>query len=540
MTFFESKMATSGEALATAAAAAEASLQAQKREWELERVAAARRDEERRAQERREARCELLTYASEDAANQVGRKSCRGSERLKGARTSDGLKGYRDSDALKSSIRGVGKDRETRLRDREERLKTRAARRERLNGRLKRRGVKTEEENVEDDDDDSLKSEGLERLSLKERTLSKLSKEEKRKRNLRERRARLRVERNLRRNGDEDEEVVEDSEKDEEGEEDGRRSRRLRRQESTRAEVNGDEELEWRLGEEEEEAVESESSEELGERLRRRRERTNRLESKGESLGSKKRKSDRLRGTNGGDTSGLSLTERINARHKRLAERKARKAARNGLPENCTAKRTGHFSEKNATTRISGKSVRSSLSRRAASPPAVRKYAVRKCRQTKAEDDESEEESGSEMEADDDRETRRERRERDNVSVRDVEEDDRTVEKKYEIRIVSKADKSKDSNSKADNSRDNKSDRQDENELSPRSKSRVRLVRHYSLGNTNPVVNLGSGIEGLGSKLNRGLVSRKLEMTNRRVEVVDLEESDESEAPLCERLRVGR
>lgn len=58
-----------------AVAAAQAELEAVKRDWELDRLASARRDEARRAEARVEARSELLTFSAEDAANQVGRRN---------------------------------------------------------------------------------------------------------------------------------------------------------------------------------------------------------------------------------------------------------------------------------------------------------------------------------------------------------------------------------------------------------------------------------------------------------------------------------
>uniref|UniRef100_A0A8D8UG36 Helicase domino n=1 Tax=Cacopsylla melanoneura TaxID=428564 RepID=A0A8D8UG36_9HEMI len=81
VTFFEAKIQAPGVGNTEAAvAAAQAELEAVKRDWELDRLASARRDEARRVEARLEDRTELLTFSREDATNQVTNRGKRGNK----------------------------------------------------------------------------------------------------------------------------------------------------------------------------------------------------------------------------------------------------------------------------------------------------------------------------------------------------------------------------------------------------------------------------------------------------------------------------
>lgn len=110
MSFYEAKIAANGAGTEAAVAAAEAELAAVKRDWELDRLASLKREEARRAEAKAESRTELLTFAREDATNQVNGKGRGGV-----------VNGRRADQSRKRKLRG----KERRVTKRERRLRGR-------------------------------------------------------------------------------------------------------------------------------------------------------------------------------------------------------------------------------------------------------------------------------------------------------------------------------------------------------------------------------------------------------------------------------
>ncbi|KAI5721276.1 hypothetical protein M8J77_018452 [Diaphorina citri] len=111
VSFYEAKIAANGAGTEAAVAAAEAELAAVKRDWELDRLASLKREEARRAEAKAESRTELLTFAREDATNQVNEKGRGGV-----------VNGRRADQSRKRKLRG----KERRVTKRERRLRGRS------------------------------------------------------------------------------------------------------------------------------------------------------------------------------------------------------------------------------------------------------------------------------------------------------------------------------------------------------------------------------------------------------------------------------